>query len=57
MGTSFCVRVKTRWRLSMRTLEKAESGYSSSSAPQLAPALLTSTFRSVVVPRQLHGLR
>jgi hypothetical protein len=40
-GTSFWVKVKTRWTLSVRSLENAVSGYFSSSSPQVAPELLT----------------
>lgn len=35
-GTSFWVRVNTRWRLSVMTLENAASGYVARGEPQLA---------------------
>lgn len=53
-GTSFWVRVKTRWRLSPRTRFHAASGYSSREAPQFAPALLIRTLRSVGEARKVR---
>ena len=45
-GRQARVRWKTAFTLSASTLSHAASGYSASGAPQLAPALLTSTWRA-----------
>lgn len=46
-GVKSCVRVKTRWRLRVRSLVQAWSGCVSKDSPHAAPLLLMSTWRPV----------